>query len=783
MNRKELPPYNSLPDVIQDDARSWGRTPPPNSLNLNLPPDGGFRSVDGDERELRDYLSILFRRKRTVIAVAALVFCSAVLVTVMSTPIYRSEAVLEVEKDTGTSLNSLGDALTQGIGGGSEQEVFATQIEILKDRSQIEALIKKMNLTESLEFSPPPGIFARIKAGLRSMIPWFTVPTPQAAPTETDPLAPFVGAIKGRISATREGKSRLIKVGMEAKSPEFARDMLRNHIDIYLAQNLDKRRRIQKEAGEWLKQETVEAETKVVRSLAAVVEFTGKNGMVSVDESANHILTFFQRAAESLVKSKEQRVQLEAFQKDGGGASAASLSGIRTPDLEQLHGKLSLLEAESAQMREVYSENAPKLVLLQKQIEFIKARIAEQQRRNISVVTDTAKEQEQLSEAAFEKAKQLAMDNQTLGVKYAVLKKEAETNEAIFRVLLQKSKELQLSTQIIGNNILAIVPPNLPVSPVRPRTAINMLIGVFVALVCGVMAAFVQEHLDRSVRDVRDLTRMHLLNLGMVPNSSQISRPNGRKRSDIDGLPAELTAVSNPTSTMADALSVVSTSIFLTYGQESFKTILFTSASPGEGKTFVSASLASTVALSGKKCLLVEADLRRPDLARVFGTPPKENRGLVQILTNGSGTRYQNMIMTTDVPNLFFLPSGGIPRDPANMLRSAGMRALMEQLKHDFDFVFLDCPPAVGVPDARIAAGLVDGIILIVRQGHASADMVMSAVDDLSRPGAGTILGAVFNCVDAGTSKYGYHYGRYGYGHYQRYHYAHYDSTDGEGKS
>ena len=191
----------------------------------------------------------------------------------------------------------------------------------------------------------------------------------------------LTNAVMGRISASRDKQSSLLIVSVEASSPKFAQEMLQNLVDIFLAQNLNKRRRVQREAGGWLKQELTTAQDKVIKSLAALMDFTTNQGMVGIDDSANHILAFFQKTAEGLVQSKQQRIQYQSLQKADGINEAAAMAGVKSPDLEQLTGKLSVLESEYAQMSEIYSESYPKLILLRKQIDFIKNRLEKEHKK------------------------------------------------------------------------------------------------------------------------------------------------------------------------------------------------------------------------------------------------------------------------------------------------------------------------------------------------------------------------------------------------------------------
>ncbi len=733
------------------------------------------------ELGLRDYIDILIRRKRTVLIVAALVMMVACVYTFTRTNVYRSEAVIELEKESGSTLSNLGETITQGLVGGVEAEVFATQINILKSRALVEALIDKMNLTENPEFvSAGPGYLgAAISWVIKQIVGGNDGREEKGDPTKV--RENLISNVTARISAKREGQSRLLKVGFEAKSPAFAKEGLTQLVDLYLQQNLHKRRRTQIEAVTWLNNEIKSAEEKVVKSLANLVEFTAKHGVVSVDDAANHILTFFQKSAESLVKTKELRLQVEALGKDQSANLAAGISGVKTPDLEQLYAKLSLLEAEYAQMSEVYSENYPRLVMMRKQIQFLKKRIDEEQKKAVKSVIDSAKEREAMSEEVFESAKKAAMDTKSLGVQFAVLKRDAETNEEIFRTLLKKAKELELSAEIIGNNMLTVVPPSIPITPVWPKKGLNMLIGAVLALALGVGAAFLKENLDTSIQDSRDLEKLRLLNLGMIPNYQHIKKLEKDDTQPEENKPPELVVASEPSSAIAEAFSLVRTSLMLTTNNGGPRVIAVTSAAPGEGKTFNAISIAATMANYGERVLLFEGDMRKPRVSKVFSIP----RGAVGLSTLLSlpQANADQCIVETNIPNLYILPAGPPPKDPARLLDSDRMKDLLHELVEHYDLIIIDTPPVSGLPDTRIITKFADGVLFVVKQGQTSMDVIRSSLVALDRVKRGVILGAVFNNVGVSSGRYSYYGYRYGgYSHYYRYGYNAYYRAQNKGE-
>lgn len=790
MKKNGITPDSDSNDQVTVQNGGYLREPRPRESFHEDYVDTEYRTVES-EKDFRDYIAIMLRRKKTIFTVAAIVFVLAAIYTFTRPKIYLSEATLEIEKESGTSLTNIGDVLGGGGTGTEGSENYNTQLRLIKNRATARELITRMNVAAAPEFAPKPSLVGSAVGGVKQMFSSLTGGGTPDLPNPSSAEEGLVDAVMSRISANRDKESRLLIVGMEARSPKFAQEMLNNLVEIYLDQNLNKRRRSQREASMWIQEELHTAQDRVLKSLAALVDFTSKHGVVGVDESANHVLAFFQKTADALVASKLQRLQLEAIQKQSGMSEAAAMSGVKAPDMEQLAGRLSVLESEYAQMSEIYSDGYPKLILIKKQINFIRERIDKEQTRAVSAVVAVAKKQEGLSLEAFDEARKSAIDSKSVGVGFAVLKKEAETNEEIFRILLTKSKELQISTEVIGNNIITVVPPSIPLRPIKPKKMLNLMLGIILGLGLGLAAAFIQETLDASVQDARDLEKLRLTNLGMIPNYGMVqkieARDNNRvresKQSQNDQsvkLPAELVASTDPSSILSEAFSIVRTSLFLTTSCNVCKSVLVTSAAPGEGKSFIATSLGSVLANYGQRVLLLEADLRKPRVSPVFGE--KFNRPGFSTLLTFKNIGWRKCVYETAIPNLSVMSSGPLPKDPARLLDSDRMQELIQELSDAFDLVLIDTSPVNGLPDARILASFVDGVIFVVRQGHASIDVIKSARATLSKVGNTNILGAIFNNVGVSDSRYSkYLYGQYaafsgyaGYNHYSSYKYEAY---------
>ncbi|MBI5251631.1 MAG: polysaccharide biosynthesis tyrosine autokinase [Desulfomonile tiedjei] len=711
------------------------------------------------EKTIKDYIRVIYKRKRIV----AIVFLAVVALTAVYTftrvPIYRATATLEFDKENANSINNIGESLAPNW---TQAEFFATQSGILKSRSMGEALQDKLDLSNSLEFKPEdPSFTSQLINRMSSLFSPQSKPVLSSDRTKRDALAK---ATMDRISVKRESNSRLLNLSMDAKNPEFARKMLENYIEIYLDQNLRKRRVISQEAVAWLRGEQTKAEDKLVKSMASLVNFTNEHGIVSLEDASNHVLRFFNSTAEGLVKSKEHRVQLEALQKEGATDGLAILpSDLRQTDAQHLKEKLSLLEAEYMQMREIYSDDYPKVVMLKKQISFLKNRLAENEKVAVKAALETAKSQETLQQQAFELARKDAMNNNSLGVQYAVLKKEVETNEQIYKILLQKSKEMELNIQIIGNNISVIDPPITPVDPVKPNKALSLLIGSFLGLLGGMTAAFILEQVDNSIHTTEDIERnLNLPSLGVVPDIKKFRKLHGLNGSSSGH---EFLAHNSPKAPVSEAIKNIKTSIFLSVPATSIGTLVVSSAVPQEGKTFISVSISSVLCSNSKKVLIVDADLRRPRIGKVFGQPDNIP-GLTTYLTQ-ENAKLQSILHKSKIPGLYYVAAGPLPPNPVALLESERMLEFVNKCRRVFDFVIFDSPPVAGFSDARILSNKVDGVIMVVREGAVPLEVVRQSKSMITSAN-GRILGVVLNMANGSSSYYGNGYRGYYryYGHY-----------------
>ncbi len=225
-----------------------------------------------------------------------------------------------------------------------------------------------------------------------------------------------------------------------------------------------------------------------------------------------------------------------------------------------------------------------------------------------------------------------------------------------------------------------------------------------------------------------------------------------------------LVTVADPKSPIAEAYRSVRTNLQFVNVDQAKKTILITSAAPGEGKSTTTGNLGVSMALGGVKTLLVDSDLRRPTLHKLFNLP--NTAGLSSTLADQAPL--SRGLHATQIPNLSVLTSGPIPPNPAEMLASKRMLDMVEQLKSQYDLIFFDSPAIISVSDSMVLASLVDSVVLVVRAGAFPNDVIRNAKNQLESVKA-TFLGVILNSVD--LRRDGYYY-RYYYQYYYGYGYT-----------
>jgi capsular exopolysaccharide synthesis family protein len=331
-------------------------------------------------------------------------------------------------------------------------------------------------------------------------------------------------------------------------------------------------------------------------------------------------------------------------------------------------------------------------------------------------------------------------------IQYNILQREVDTNRSLYDALLQRYKEIGVAGGIGTNSVSVVDRAEPPAGPYKPNLMLNLLIGLFAGLISGVGAALALEFLNDTIKtpdDVRD--KLRLPSLGVIP-----------KKKGVESVSEELKDQSSPVS---EAYYSLRTSLQFTTESGAPKSLLITSTRAAEGKSSTTLALAQNFARLGNSVLLIDSDLRKP--AFVTGLEP--NEGLSKLLTNTDAL--QGHVLKTQFENLSLLPCGPLPPNPAELLASPRLKAVIAEAMANYDMVIVDGPPVLGLADAPLLAGVCRATLLVVESGKTRTRAAVDAVNRLKASG-GNIVGAVLTKFRHQAHGYGYGYGyepyRYG---------------------
>ena len=708
-------------------------------------------------------LDMLQRRKFTVLGFFVMVVGLVAVASLVMKPKYEAVAriVLNRENTNPLGFKDLGD----GMRDDADYTVsLDTQVQILQSETLAENVIRNSHLDQNPAF------------GGRS---------------EGDPQKALQNALRtfnNGLSVSKEKNTRVIEIRFKSKDPKLAADIANALTQAFIEHNFKMRFQATTQTSNWLTQQLSELATKVQESQQKLVDYQKKNGFIELDEKQNVVTTRLDDLNRELTTAQADRITKEAnYRLTLAGNAELTAKAEPNALIDKLNAQESSLKTQYAQATVQMGPSNPKVQELSNQIKETQDEI----NAELKKMSDRAQSQfseagvrEKMLRAAVEEQKEQANKFSETAIEYSLLKRDAESNRALYEGLLQKLKEAGVSAGMRSSNIEVVDVADVPVVPVEPNIPRNLAVAVLLGLVGGVGLAFIQEKLDQTVRGFHSLQSISSLpQLGIIPlvstngtNGFQLPAAPELERSALaqGGSPVDLIVNSDPMSPTAESYRALVNSILLS-AQVPPRTILITSAVTGDGKTATSINIALVLAKQGKRVLLVDADVRRPSIDKVLRL--RCTGGLTAILRNRENSaRNSNMpssealpLRHPKIPNLFVVPAGPLESDSAEFIGSKVMQDLLQEWNMQFDHIIIDSPPVSLVADTVRLSVSADSVILVVRWGHTPQGALARAQELLSQVNA-PVMGVVFNAADLSSQsgKYGY-YGYASYGHPEKY--------------
>lgn len=698
----------------------------------------------------------------TSIAVALAVTGAVAFYTLGQKKIYQASATVMFDPNPPRPLGGRIEQVVE-LGSGSvwdTTEYYETQYELIKSAKVAKETVLQLGLHRD------PAFLQGTPAG--------ETPLPGAPEIDPDDAA---DALRSRISVSPVKGSRLATVRLEDANPERAARILGALVDIYVAQNVGDARESSNDATDWLHSQLSSLKGELEDSEMDLHNYKKEKRLLSVEyaDKSNMLREEMAQINEALTAVKTKRVEVAARRNELAKVKAddplnlPASEFITNPTLSTLKGEYQeALRERDGLLGSQRGANHPDVLSATARVDLARTALLAEVRniqgaidRDLAVVSA----QEGGLHALLEQSKKEALDLNLLEIEYNRLNRTKQNHEKLYAMVMERSKETELTREILFNNIRVVDRPRPPGGPIRPRVPMNIAAGAFLGLLLGVGAAMGRGMLDRTIKTPSDVEQtLKASFLGLIPeiDESQASPRRGKKRRGTEDSAPELIVHHDPTSGIAEAARSIRTNLMFMAPDNPYRTLLVTSAGPADGKTTVACCIAIAMAQAGRRVLLVDCDLRRPRLHRIFRK--SSDVGLTSTLLEDSG----DVVFASTVPNLFVTVAGPIPPNPAEILQSEKFRQHLEHLKSRFDMVILDSPPLMAVTDATILSKQVDGTVLVIRAYNTRKEVAQHGMRNLTDVGA-TVAGVVLNAVNLSRDEYRYSYHYYRRGEY----YAH----------
>jgi capsular exopolysaccharide synthesis family protein len=699
---------------------------------------------------IRAYWLILCKRRWTVLTVVFVLATLVAIVSFRTQPVYEATARVEVEADT-PQIQSLND-LFRGEPGFSDETFLQTQVDVLKSENLAWRTVQQLSLGEQAEFAPAGG------GGKRS---------PTASPAAQNGL---IQAFRGHLRVQLMRDSRMVEVTFDSTDPQLAARAANALVNNYTEYNFHQKYDATRQASGFMEQQLDELKAKVEKSQQAMVDYERQNLIVDIGDKQSVVEQRLAAMSQDLTAAQSERMQKQSLYELVTSDQSQAAFTARDELLQRLDEKHADLRAEYVDALGQYGPNFPKVTRLRDQLDEVQSIMERERKRMITRVRSdymAALGRERLLAAAVAHEKDEVGKLNQLSIEHNLLKREFETNQQLYASLLQHLKDATVSAGLRATNIHLVDSALVPTYPVRPRIMYNIAISMLVGLVVGVTLALVMESMDTSIKSAEDLERLiGVPALAVVPLARSSWLRRGAYRSQPQDGAVESIVLRHPTSSLAESYHILRTAILLSTAPRPPQALLVTSAQPGEGKTCTALNLAMGLAQRGVPVALVDADMRRPGIARAMALSGN-GVGLSTVLS-GAHSLDEALHQFEALPNLWVLPAGPEAPNPADLLSSPTMQKVLEELRGRFEHVVLDSAPLLLVTDATILSGMVDGVVLVVESGVMARRGLVRAHKILESAG-GRILGGVLNKWDARSEGYYAYYGSYYRGYYRSY--------------
>lgn len=726
--------------------------------------------------DLREIFKILRRRRWAVILTALAFVLAAVVFVLLVTPRYTAMATILIDPHRSNVIDSSANRPVPVSSYDSDNAYVNSQVNLIQSDGVLQSVVNTLNLAGDPEFGPHSSVLDLILYPLKKLL----APKRPVVPGQTaDDIAKAQTLSflqQRRLKVKREATTFLIDIGVSSRSPEKAAKIANAIVSSYFNDLVHGKYDTNKAASSWFNQQIERLKSKVLASDRAVEEFRAANNLTlaqgatvvpGATVSDQQLTDLNNKLVDAHAQTAEARAKFEQVQDIAKGKiDPGTLSdALSSPVITQLRTQYAQVAKTVADVSSKYGPQHPQVVNARAQLRETQKLINQEIQRILEGARQAyqiAKSREDALQQSFDNLKRASDDTGKARVRLRELQREADASRALYESFLTRYKETSAHETASLPNFRIVSKADIPVSPSFPRTFLILPGALLAGIGFGCVLAIALDYLDRRVKSPRhaeEITGLPTLAAMPLIGPRELASRAIRGRQDLsrynprvpEMLPAAMQpplmryVLDEPTSLFAESVRAVRLAIQRASRAAPVKSVLVSSSVDGEGKTTLAANLALSLAVTGARTILVEGDLRNPEMSRSMC--PSASVGAIEVATGQA--RFEQALFIDRATGLAVLPSP--PRQArarhSEFVFSDAMSNMLEQLREHFDYVIIDSPPLVPLVDAHALAEIADRVVLTIRWDSTPRDVVAQAIESLA-PAYGRILGTVLTRVD-----------------------------------
>lgn len=668
--------------------------------------------------------------------------------TYTRTPLYRASATVEILSSGAKVLQDL-----QAVAQSTDWRAYETARLKVASRAVAQRVVYELDLADKPDFLAPRPSFSLVNLVDKAMGKDNRIDLGALSPQQRQNMA--IGRVLGGLSADLVKDSSLMSIHYSHPDPKYAASVVNQVARSFINQDIDRASEKSDLARQFIQQQVQETKVKLQASEKALVDYANKEGITLTGNDASLIADNIANLNAALAAAIEKRVAAERFHDQVAAGNAATLPEVfQSAPIQETESKIAELKASYREKLNRLKPGFPEMRQIQLQI----AELQKQVKKQIDAIAqgvETRYQQAKDTETALKKElADLERQQQAFQkkyIQYTILKRDVDSNRTQYDSLIAKLNEVGVGSQLKTTNASIVdlaVPPG---GPYYPRLSRFLLMALAFAGVLAAGLIYLLELMNNNFTLPDQIeSELRLPVLGIIPVPAKTS---------------VMEAFDDNKSALSEAYRTLRTSLQFTGTENEMRTLLVTSSDQGEGKSTTSYKLAKDFAALGRRVLVIDADLRKPQVHRLFKTA--NAMGLSNLLSNVVRSGGPSIFQGTDDPKITILPAGTIPPNPVELLSSARMGMVLHYCAKRYDLVIIDGPPVMGLSDAPILSRIADATVMVIASGQVSRRAVKAALARLKSASA-NVVGAAFTKFSIDTLDYNYahrfmHYDYYNY--------------------